>query len=83
MKKAKPRIYTMSFASVYPHYVAKAENKGRTKREVNKIIYWLTGYDSKGLQSALKKEVDFETFFKKAPKMNRKRKQITGKVCGV
>ncbi len=73
----------MSFASVYPHYVTKAEKKGRPKREVNKIIYWLTGYDSKSFQSALRKEVDFETFFKEAPKLNPKRKKITGKVCGV
>lgn len=79
----KPWIYTQSFASVYPHYVAKAEKNGRTKREVNKIIYWLTGYDSKSFQKALRQEVDFETFFKAAPKVNPKRKKITGVVCGV
>lgn len=73
----------MSFASVYPHYVAKAEKKGRTKREVNHIIKWLTGYDRKGLQSVLRKEIDFETFFKDAPKLNPKRTLITGVVCGV
>jgi len=79
----KHRIYNMSFASVYPHYVAKAEKKGRTKREVNKIIYWLTGYDSQGFQKVLRTEVDFETFFKEAPKLNPKRKLITGTVCGM
>ena len=77
------RIYTMSFASVYPHYVAKAEKKGRTKREVNTIIRWLTGYDSKGFQAVLRRKTDFETFFKEAPKLNPKRKLITGVVCGV
>ena len=79
----KHRIYTMSFASVYPHYVTKAESKGRTKREVNKIIYWLTGYDSKGFQKVLRNKVDCEAFIKKAPKLNPKRKLITGSVCGV
>lgn len=73
----------MSFASVYPHYVAKAEKKGRTKEEVDEIIRWLTGYSQKGLEEQIKKETDFETFFKKAPKMNTKRKLITGVVCGV
>lgn len=68
---------------MYPHYVAKAESKGRTKREVNKITYWLTGYDSREFQSILRKKTDFETFFKAAPKLNPKRKFITGVVCGV
>ena len=77
----KHRIYTMSFASVYPHYVTKAEKKGRTKKEVDKIIHWLTGYTEK--TKVLEKEIDFETFFKDAPKLNPKRKQITGVVCGV
>lgn len=79
----KPRIYTMSFASVYPHYVTKAKNKGRTKKEVDEIILWLTGYTQKKLDSQIKKEIDFETFFKEATKMNPRRKQITGSVCGV
>ena len=79
----KHRIYTMSFASVYPHYVTKAKNKGRTKKEVNQIILWLTGYTENKLDSQIKKEVDFETFFKEAPKMNPARKLITGSVCGV
>ena len=73
----------MSFASVYPLYVEKAKRKDRTKKEVDEIIMWLTGYTKKGLESVLKKETDFETFFKKAPKLNPKRKKITGVVCGV
>lgn len=73
----------MIFATVYPFYVAKAEKKGRTKVEVDEIIRWLTGYSLKNLNSQLKKEITFETFFKEAPKMNPKRKQITGVVCGV
>ena len=76
-------IYSMSFASVYPHYVAKAEKKGRTKREVNQIIYWLTGYDSKSFQKVLRNKTDFKTFFKDAPKLNPKRKKVTGVVCGI
>ena len=79
----KPRIYTMSFASVYPHYVAKAEKKDRTKKEVDEIIRWLTGFDQKGLEAELKKETDVETFFAKAPKMNPSRTLITGVVCGI
>ena len=81
--KQKHRIYTTSFASVYPHYVTKAENKGRSKDDVDVIIRWLTGYTQKGLQSQLDKETDFETFFAKAPKMNPDRALITGVVCGV
>lgn len=73
----------MSFASVYPHYVAKAEKKGRTKKEVDEIIHWLTGYTQKGLEAELKKETDFETFFAQAPKMNPNRKLIKGVVCGI
>jgi hypothetical protein len=80
---AKHRIYTMSFASVYPHYVAKAERKGRTKAEVDEIIAWLTGYRQKELDAQLKKQTDFETFFAKAPKLNPARASITGVVCGV
>jgi hypothetical protein len=79
----KHHIYTMSFASVYPHYVAKAERKGRTKAEVDKIIRWLTGYSQKKLQAVLKKETDFETFFAEAPELNPSRKLIKGVVCGV
>jgi hypothetical protein len=79
----KHRIYTMSFASVYPHYVAKAEKKGRTKREVDKIIRWLTGYTQRQLNSQLKKETDFESFLNEAPEMNPSRALIKGVVCGV
>jgi hypothetical protein len=79
----KHRIYTISFASVYPHYVAKAEKKGRTKAEVDQIIRWLTGYTQKGLEAELKKKTDFETFYGKAPAMNPARDLITGVVCGV
>lgn len=79
----KHRIYTISFASVYPLYIAKAEKKGRTKAEVDQIICWLTGYDHKGLELALKNQTNFETFFAKAPTMNSARKLITGVICGV
>ena len=79
----KHRIYTMSVAKVYPLYVAKAEKKGRTKEEVDTIIHWLTGYTPKKLAAVLKKETDFETFFKEAPKLNPARSHITGVVCGV
>src|SRR5215470_9112803 len=79
----KHRIYTMSFASVYPHYVTKAEKKGRTKAEVDEIIRWLTGYNQKQLQSQLEKRTDFETFFAKAPELNPSRTLIKGVVCGV
>lgn len=79
----KHRIYTTSFASVYPHYVAKAERKGRTKAELHQIICWLTGYSEAELQALLKSETGFETFFAHAPAMNPKRTLITGVVCGV
>ena len=77
------RIFTTSFASVYPYYIAKAEKKGRTKAEVDEIICWLTGYSQKGLEAQLKKQTDFESFFKEAPKMNPARSLIKGVVCGV
>ncbi len=79
----KHRIYTMSFASVYPLYIAKAEKKGRTKAEVDEIIHWLTGYTQKGLDGCINKEINFEIFFDKAPKLNPKRKLITGVICGI
>lgn len=79
----KHRIYTTSFASVYPHYVAKAEKKGRTKSEVNTIICWLTGYTQRQLAAHLKKQTDFETFFNEAPQLNASRTLIKGVVCGV
>lgn len=73
----------MSFASVYPHYVAKAERKGRTKSEVDEIIRWLTGYSQEELEAQLEKKTDFETFFAEAPNMNPSRALIKGVVCGV
>ena len=79
----KHRIYTMSFASVYPLYVAKAEKKGRTKKDVDDIIRWLTGYSQQGLEAQLKKQTDFETFFAQAPQLNSSRALIKGVVCGV
>ena len=80
---AKHRIYTTSFASVYPLYVAKAEKKGRTKAEVDQVISWLTGYGQKELKTQLENKTDFETFFAKAPKINPSRALIKGVVCGV
>jgi hypothetical protein len=79
----KHRIYTMSFAAVYPHYVAKAEKKGRTKSEVDEIIRWLTGYNRDELEAQLEKQTDFETFFAEAPRLNPSRALIKGVVCGV
>lgn len=73
----------MSFASVYPLYVAKAEKKGRTKSEVDQIISWLTGYGQKELEAQLKRQTDFETFFASAPRINPLRAMIKGVVCGV
>jgi hypothetical protein len=81
--KTKQRIYTMSFARVYPEYVAKAERKGRTKTEVDEIIRWLTGYSQKELTAQLKKEANFETFLTEAPHLNPSRALITGVICGV
>lgn len=80
---AKHRIFTTPVANVYPYYVAKAEKKGRTKAEVNAVICWLTGYTSRQLAAVLKKETDFETFFREAPKPNPARSLITGVICGV
>lgn len=77
------RIYSMSVASVYPHYVAKAEKKGRTKAEVDEIIRWLTGHSQASLEDELAKKTSFEDFFARAPAMNPARSQITGTVCGV
>ena len=79
----KHRIYTMSFAKVYPLLVSKAERKGRTKSEVDEIIRWLTGYTQEELEEQLKKQIDYETFFKDAPNLNPSRTLIKGVVCGV
>jgi hypothetical protein len=80
---AKHRIYTTSFASIYPLYVVKAEKKGRTKAEVDQVISWLTGYRQKDLENQRDKQTDLETFFAKAPGMNPSRSLIKGVVCGV
>ncbi len=72
----------MAFAGVYPHYVAKAEKKNRTKSEVDEIIFWLTGYDEQTLQQHLDNKTDFETFFAQAPKINPNVSKITGVICG-
>jgi hypothetical protein len=80
---AAHRIYTTSVASVYPHYVAKAERKGRRRGEVDEIICWLTGYSTRELQAQLHAGADFETFFAGAPAMNPRRDQVKGSICGV
>ncbi|HEX2945166.1 MAG TPA: DUF2200 domain-containing protein [Clostridia bacterium] len=77
------RVYTMSFASVYPLLVSKAERKGRTKSEVDEIIRWLTGYTQEQLEGQLEKQIDYETFLKDAPLLNPSRTLIKGVVCGV
>lgn len=76
------RVFKMSFASVYPHYIQKAEKKGRTKDEVDEIIFWLTGYDNQTLQQQLDARTDFETFFEQAPQINPNVSKITGLICG-
>src|SRR5215212_8129076 len=78
----KPRIFKSSFAGVYPHYIQKAEKKGRTKEEVDTIIYWLTGYNQQELQQQIDKKNDFETFFDQAPQINQNTSKITGLICG-
>ena len=77
------RVFAMKFAKVYPLYVIKAERKNRTKKEVDQIICWLTGYDLAGLQQQIKQETDFETFFTQAPAFHPNCSLITGVVCGV
>jgi hypothetical protein len=81
--KTLHRIYTMSFARVYPEYIAKAERKGRTKAEVDEIIRWLTGYSQQQLEAHLEKQTNFETFFAEAPVPNPARALIKGVICGV
>lgn len=79
----KPRIYSTSFASIYPLYIAKAEKKGRAKAQVDEIIRWLTGYTQEGLDAQLEKKSSFEDFFAAAPRLNPARSLITGVICGV
>ena len=76
------RVYRMKFSGVYPMYVQKAERKGRTKEEVDTIIYWLTGYNKQTLQKQIDAQVDFETFFAQAPQLNPNVSKITGVICG-
>jgi hypothetical protein len=77
-----PRIYTLTLASVYPHYITKAEKKGRTKEEVDAIIFWLTGYDAQGLANQLASNTTFEVFFNEAPDYHPNAEKITGLICG-
>ena len=77
------RVFTISFASVYPHYIAKAEKKGRTKAEVDQIIRWLTGFSQEELDARIVDKTNFETFFAQAPRLNPARALIKGVVCGV
>jgi hypothetical protein len=72
----------MSFASVYPHYIQKVEKKGRTREELDTVIFWLTGYDEQSLQQVIEQKTDFETFFAKAPQINPNVSKITGVICG-
>src|SRR6187549_3249804 len=78
----KARMFKMSFAGVYPLYIQKAEKKGRTKAEVDAIIFWLTGYNKQTLQQQIEKKNDFETFFAQAPRLNPNVSKITGVICG-
>ena len=80
---AEHRIYSTAVSAVYPHYVAKAERKGRSRAEVDEILCWLTGHDAEGLAAALEAGTDFRAFFAGAPRMNPQRLAITGTVCGV
>lgn len=81
-KMDNSRVYRMSFASVYPHYINKVEKKGRTKTELDEIIFWLTGYDEQTLQKHLDDKTDFENFFARAPQINPNVSKITGVICG-
>ncbi len=76
------RVYRMSFASIYPLYIQKAEKKGRTKAEVDTIIFWLTGYDEQSLKKQIDNKTDLETFFAEAPRINPNVSKITGVICG-
>jgi hypothetical protein len=82
-EKTKQRIYNMSLSSFYPHYITKAEKKGRTKKEVDEIICWLTGYSQKELETILEEQTNLETFFSTAPNLNPARKLIKGVICGI
>ncbi|HTO72825.1 MAG TPA: DUF2200 domain-containing protein [Gemmatimonadales bacterium] len=77
------RVYKMAFAGVYPHYVLKAEKKGRKKEEVDEVICWLTGYSARALAEQIRRKVDLETFFAEAPQLHQNAGKITGVICGV
>jgi hypothetical protein len=77
------RVFALTFAGVYPHYVKKAETKGRTKEELDEVIRWLTGYTKSGLEKVIKDKIDLRTFFDKAPRMNPNTHLITGVICGI
>ena len=79
----KPRIYSISFANIYPLYIAKATKKGRTKAEVDEVIRWLTGHTQASLEDEIRQQTDLETFFADAPRLNPLRKLIKGLICGV
>lgn len=81
--QARPRIYGIIFADVYPAYIQKAKRKGRSKAEVDQVIRWLTGYTPKGIEAQIRKGIDFEAFLAQAPKLNPSRRLIKGVVCGV
>jgi hypothetical protein len=83
VKTNNERVYRIVFGSVYPHYIAKAEKKGRTKKELDEVLCWLTGYSAKELADQIKNKTDLETFFREAPSFHPKAKTITGVVCGV
>lgn len=78
----KSRVFKMSFSKIYPLYIQKAEKKGRTKEEVNEIIFWLTGYDENSLEEQITNEVNLETFFNQAPQINPNAALIKGVICG-
>ena len=80
---ASHRVYAYSFASVYSHYIAKVEKKGRTKAELDEVIRWLTGYDHEGFEAQLEKQTDLESFYAEAPRLNPARALIKGMICGV
>ena len=80
--KDNTRVYRMAFSSIYPLYIQKAEKKGRTKEEVDDIIFWLTGYNEKSLQDQIDRKTDFQTFFAEAPQINPNVSKITGVICG-
>ncbi|AID42194.1 DUF2200 domain-containing protein [Staphylococcus xylosus] len=79
----KPKIYTMSFASIYPHLIKKVEKKGRTKEEADEVIHWMTGYAQSQINQLIKDGTDYETFISQAPKLNPNRNKITGVICGI